>query len=69
MAVLTILGFLTADVLITGHPTSVLAVSPSLNTIDSGSTGYRWAGGITVPHDKEGPVRWQVETLQETPPE
>ncbi|ADE00763.1 hypothetical protein HMPREF9337_01727 [Cutibacterium acnes HL096PA3] len=41
IAVLTILGFLTADVLITNLPNGVLGVSPSLNTITSGSTSYR----------------------------
>ena len=41
MVTVSILGFLVADVLITNLPNGVLGVSPSLNTITSGSTSYR----------------------------
>ena len=51
MVTVSILGFLVADVLITNLPMEDLVVSPSLNTIAGGSTGYRWASGMTVPHD------------------
>lgn len=51
MVTVSILGFLVADVLITNLSMEDLVVSPSLNTIAGGSTGYRWAGGMTDPHD------------------